>query len=119
MWHTKIVNRVYTLNSSLDLYLLFQNFTTYTIRFHIGLHHHILRPVHKWDLLQKVIHVYSYIKTRFTDDHFMKSKRSSFADRLSSYHGLIGPSDSSFSSRPRSPQSSTAKIAALIMSSER
>ena len=41
MTHTKIVNRVYTLNSSLDLYLLFENLTTYThIRFHIYIHHH-------------------------------------------------------------------------------
>ena len=29
MYHTKIVNRAYTLNSSLDFYLLFENFTAY------------------------------------------------------------------------------------------
>ena len=32
MGHTKIVNRVYTLNSSLDFYLLFENFTTYNYK---------------------------------------------------------------------------------------
>ena len=32
MGHTEIVNRVYTLNSSLDFYLLFDNFTTYNYK---------------------------------------------------------------------------------------
>ena len=33
MGHTKIVNRVYTLNSSLlDIYLLFENVTTYIVQ---------------------------------------------------------------------------------------
>ena len=32
MGHTKILNRVYTLNSSLDFYLLFEHFTTYNYK---------------------------------------------------------------------------------------
>ena len=32
MTHTKIVNGVYTLNSTLDLYLLFENLTTYNYK---------------------------------------------------------------------------------------
>ena len=67
MDHTQIVNRVYTLNSSLDFYLLFEHFTTYctTIRFHT-LHHHnsifsslhnfvMLKDICKWDLLHRHI----------------------------------------------------------------
>ena len=32
MTHTKIVHRAYTLNSSLDFYRLFENFTTYNYK---------------------------------------------------------------------------------------
>ena len=32
MYDTKIINRAYTLNSSLDLYLLFENLTTYNYK---------------------------------------------------------------------------------------
>ena len=32
MYHTKFVNRAYTLNSTLDSYLLFENFTTYNYK---------------------------------------------------------------------------------------
>ena len=39
---SKIVNRAYTLQSSLDFYLLFENFTSYNyIRFHIPRHNSI------------------------------------------------------------------------------
>ena len=55
-------NRAYTLHSSLDFHLLFENFTTYlqlTIRFHIvkivyfsSLHNFVMfKDICKWDLL--------------------------------------------------------------------
>ena len=59
MCHTKIVNRVYTLNSSLDFYLLFENFTTYsynipytcTLIFHPSIIFLMFKDTCKWDLL--------------------------------------------------------------------
>ena len=39
MYHTKIVNKAYKLNSSLDFYLLFENFITYKYKISYLGHH--------------------------------------------------------------------------------
>ena len=61
MTHTKIVNRVYTLNSSLDFYLLFKNLTTYNynisyVHYHNGIfsffyNSMMFKDICKWDQL--------------------------------------------------------------------
>ena len=55
MGHTKIVNRVYTLNSSLDFYLLIEHFTTYniiiTVYFSTLYNFVMFKDICKWDLL--------------------------------------------------------------------
>ena len=50
MCHTKIVNRTYTLNSSLDFYFLFENLTTYN--YFSSWHNFVMfKNICKWDLL--------------------------------------------------------------------
>ena len=66
MYHTQIVKRAYTLNSSLNFYLLFENFTNYKISYiniyFSFLHNFVMfKDICKWDLLPLSLTLFSVL----------------------------------------------------------